>query len=135
MHVATDKSSYLCFFHPPWSRKQFLRMPFGITSATEVIQKRNEQTFSDIAGVYVITASPERKRLAVSRQVIERDRARGMKCNLNKMQFKVSVVEQWWIENFRELRQDFIRGLPQGSYSKYMLSLLFPQMQDRTRNA
>ncbi len=29
-------------------------MPFGISSASEVLQKRNEETFGDIKGVHVI---------------------------------------------------------------------------------
>ena len=38
----TENSSYLCTFHTPWGRKRFLRMPFGICSVSEVMQKRNE---------------------------------------------------------------------------------------------
>ena len=54
-HVALDdESSYLCTFHTPWGRKRFKRMPFGISSASEVMQKRNEKTFSDIPGVHII---------------------------------------------------------------------------------
>ena len=49
-----EKSSYLFTFHTPWGRKRFMRMPFGISSASEVMQKRNEQTFSDIVGVHII---------------------------------------------------------------------------------
>ena len=38
-HVALDdESSYLCTFHTPWGRKRFKRMPFGISSASEVMQ-------------------------------------------------------------------------------------------------
>ena len=41
-HVAlTEESSYLTTFHSPWGRKRFLRMPFGLSSASEVMQKRN----------------------------------------------------------------------------------------------
>ena len=35
----TTESSYLTTFHTPWGRKRFLRMPFGISSANEIIQK------------------------------------------------------------------------------------------------
>ena len=50
----TDKSSYLCTFHSPWVRRRFLRMPFGILSASEVMQKRNDDVFRSIPGVNVI---------------------------------------------------------------------------------
>ena len=50
----SEESSYLCTFHTPWGRKRFLRMPFDISSASEVMQKRNEEAFSDIQGVNVI---------------------------------------------------------------------------------
>ena len=50
----SEESSYLCTFHTPWGRKRFLRMPFGISSASEVMQKLNEEAFSDIQGVNVI---------------------------------------------------------------------------------
>ena len=50
----TTGSSYLTTFHTPWGRKRFLRMPFGISSASEIMQKRNEETFCDIDGVHII---------------------------------------------------------------------------------
>ena len=36
----SEESSYLCTFNTPWGRKRFLRMPFGIPSASEIMQKR-----------------------------------------------------------------------------------------------
>ena len=33
----SPESSYLCTFHTPWGRKRFLRMPFGVSSASEVM--------------------------------------------------------------------------------------------------
>ena len=54
-HAGLSKeSSYLPIFHTPWERNQFCRMPFGICSASEVTQKRNEIIFGNIKGVYVI---------------------------------------------------------------------------------
>ena len=50
----SDESSYYCTFNTPWGRKRFLRMPFSISSASKVMQKRNEETFIDISGVHVI---------------------------------------------------------------------------------
>ena len=39
----TENSSYLCTFPTHWGRKRFLRMPFGICSASEVMQKEMNQ--------------------------------------------------------------------------------------------
>ena len=39
----SDESSYYCTFNTLWDRKQFLSMRFCISSASEVMQKRNEQ--------------------------------------------------------------------------------------------
>ena len=50
----SEESSYLCTFHTPCRRKRFVRMPFGISSAREVMQKRNEEAFADIQCVNII---------------------------------------------------------------------------------
>ena len=50
----SDESSYYSTFNKLWGRKRFLCIPFGISSASEVMQKRNGETFSDISGVHVI---------------------------------------------------------------------------------
>ena len=33
----SEESSYLCTFNTSWGRKRFLRMPFGISSASEIM--------------------------------------------------------------------------------------------------
>ena len=50
----SESSSYLCTFHTPWGRKRFKRMPFGLSSASEVLQQRNEETFGDIPNVFIV---------------------------------------------------------------------------------
>lgn len=49
-----DESSKLVTFNTPFGRYSFKRLPFGITSAPEVFQKRAYQAFGDIEGVSVI---------------------------------------------------------------------------------
>ena len=50
-------------------------MPFGISSASEVMQKRNEETFADIPGVriiaedMIISAKDETEHDAIVRKV------------------------------------------------------------------
>ena len=73
----SDESSYYCTFNTPWGRKRFLRMPFGISSASEVMQKRNEEMFGDISGVHVISddliiaAATEQEHDAILRKVLD----------------------------------------------------------------
>ena len=49
------ESSLLCTFSTPFGRYRFTRMPFGLKSASEVFQKRNEAVFEGISGVYIVT--------------------------------------------------------------------------------
>ena len=49
-----QESSFLCTFNSPFGRYRFLMCPFGISSAPEVFQKRNDQLFGDIEGVNVV---------------------------------------------------------------------------------
>ena len=94
----SPESSYLTTFHTPWGRKRFLRMPFGLSSASEVMQKRNEDTFGDIHGVHIIAddliivARNEKEHDRILGSVLQRARDRGVKFNKDKIQFKVSSV-------------------------------------------
>ena len=91
----SEKSSYPCTFHRPLGRKRFMRMPFGISSASEVMQQRNEQTFSDIVGVHIIAdamiiaASDEIEHDEI---VMQRARDKNIRFNRGKVQYKVSSV-------------------------------------------
>ena len=82
-----------------WGRKRFLRMPFGISSASKVMQKGNEETFGDISGVHVIAddliiaAATEQEHDAILCKVLDRARDKGLRFNYEKIQFKVSEVE------------------------------------------
>jgi len=49
-----EASSKLSTFNSPFGRYSFLRMPFGISSAPEVLQKRNEEAFADINNAHVV---------------------------------------------------------------------------------
>jgi len=54
-HVPLDKqSSLLTTFHTPFGRYRWLRMPFGISSAPEVFQRRMHQLIEGLQGVEVI---------------------------------------------------------------------------------
>ena len=99
-HVQLDEdSSYLCTFNTPWGRKRFLRMPFGISSASEVMQKRNNETFGDIRGVHmvaddmIIAAASIEEHDQIIIKVMERAREKNVKFNKDKIQFKVTNVK------------------------------------------
>ncbi|GFR59399.1 Pol polyprotein [Elysia marginata] len=53
--VELDKaSSRLCRFDTPFRHFCFKRMPFGISSASEILQKRAYETFGDIQGLHIL---------------------------------------------------------------------------------
>ena len=98
-HVQLDEeSSYLCTFHTPWGRKRFKRMPFGISSASEVMQKRNERTFSDIQGIHIIAddiiiaAKTDADHDEIMHKLMKRAREKNIRFNISKLQFKLSQV-------------------------------------------
>ena len=94
----SEESSFLCTFHTPWGRMRFLRMPFGTSSASEVMQKRNEEAFSDIQGVNVIaddliiTVRNEMEHDANMHRVLQHARRENVVFNAGKIQFKVTTV-------------------------------------------
>ena len=98
-HVELDQeSSKLVTFNTPFGRYSFTRLPFGISSAPEVFQKRAQQTFGDIQGVAVvfddiiIAASTIEEHDTIFRQLLERARENGVRFNKSKLQLKVDSV-------------------------------------------
>lgn len=95
----SDESSYLTAFNTPWGRMRFLRMPFGICSASEVMQKRNMETFGDIHNVHIIgddmiiAAVDNEEHDAIIRLVMERAQASHVTFNKSKIQYKVNQVK------------------------------------------
>ena len=79
--------------------KRFLRIPLGISSASEIMQKRNEETFGDIQGVHVIAddliipARDDEEHDNIMHIVLSRARDKGVKFNSEKVQFKIGKVE------------------------------------------
>jgi len=53
--IKLDKaSSRLCTFNTPYGRYSLTRLPFGISSAPEVFQKRNSNAFEGIPDAHVV---------------------------------------------------------------------------------
>ncbi|XP_021340552.1 uncharacterized protein K02A2.6-like [Mizuhopecten yessoensis] len=94
-----EPSSYLCTFNTPFGRYRFKRMPFGISSASEVFQKKNQETFGDIRGVrmiaddMIIAAKDSVEHDSIITKVMERAREQNIKFNPSKIQFKVETVK------------------------------------------
>ena len=92
-------SSRLCTFNTPFGRFSFCRLPFGIKSASEVLQKRNIELFGDIPGVRIIfddlliAAHDEAEHDVIFRTVLERARRYNARFNSDKLQFKVKKVK------------------------------------------
>ena len=74
-------------------------MPFGIKSAPEVFQKKNESIFGDIDGVDVIfddiifAGAHEQEHDQIMVKLLQRAREANVKFNTAKLQYKVSEVK------------------------------------------
>lgn len=94
-----DVSSELCTFNSPFGRYRFKRMPFGIASAPEVFQKRNQNLFGDIPGVEVyfddiiVTGSTLKEHDDILIKVLERAKMKNVKFNKDKFQYRISEVK------------------------------------------
>ena len=95
----SEESSYLCTFNTPWGRKRFLRMPFGISSASEILQQRNDETFGNIPNVYVIAddliiaGKDEQEHDEALHQVMRRAREANVRFSIEKLQLKIPQVK------------------------------------------
>ena len=94
-----DESSYLCTFNTPFGRFRFLKMPFGISSAAEVLQRKTHQVFGDISGVHIIAddmliaAENKAEHDQIMRRVLERGIQKNIKFNFSKLKLKRPSVE------------------------------------------
>ena len=92
-------SSKLCTFNTPFGRYSMKRLPFGISSAPEVFQKRNMEIFGDIENAHIvfddmiIAAANDREHDETFRAVLQRAREKNVKFNRSKIQYKVSEVD------------------------------------------
>ena len=92
-------SSMLCTFSTPFGRYRFTRIPFGLASASEVFQKKNEAAFDGIDGVHIvaddiiIAAANVEEHDMILRQVLARAQDRNVKFNFDKLQLRVNSVK------------------------------------------
>ena len=85
------QSSLRTTFSTPYGTYRFLRMPFGINTASEVLQQAMERLFEGypcaiIVDDILIWGSTEEEHDANLRKVLERARQIGLKLNFSKYQ-------------------------------------------------
>ncbi|GBN77551.1 Retrovirus-related Pol polyprotein from transposon opus [Araneus ventricosus] len=98
--VPLDKdSAELCTFNSPFGRYKFNRLPFGICSAPEVFQKKNQKLFGYIKGVEIcfddlfIAGKNKEEHDKILVEVLERAKENNIKSNSNKFQFRIEEVK------------------------------------------
>nr|XP_022902167.1 uncharacterized protein K02A2.6-like [Onthophagus taurus] len=98
--VKLDKqSSKLCSFGTPFGVYRFLRMPFGISSAPEIMQNLMFSIFNNIEGVetyfddIIISGTTLEKHDRVLQTVIDRAKRFNVKFNKNKVQYRINQVK------------------------------------------
>lgn len=95
----TEEASYLCTCNTPWGRKRFMRMPFGLSIASEVLQRRNDEAFGDIPNVHVvaddliIAGQDETEHDETLHRVLVRAKEKNIRFSPNKLQFKIPKVK------------------------------------------
>ncbi|GFW80896.1 uncharacterized protein K02A2.6 [Trichonephila clavipes] len=99
-HVPLNEiSSEICTFNTPFGKHQLNKMPFGIISAPEVFQKRNQKLLGDIEGVeiyfddIIVAGCDEDSHDAIMSRVLERAKLLNIKFNPDKLQYRVSEVK------------------------------------------
>lgn len=95
----SESSSDLCCFNTPFGRFKFLRMPFGLCSASEIYQQKMRQILENMEGtevyiddilIYGKTQEEHDKRL---RAVLDKIRQENIKLNKEKCKINVQKVK------------------------------------------
>lgn len=93
-----EKSSKYCTFNTPYGRYRFLRMPFGIISASEIFHRAMDNMLEGLEGVrcyvddVVIWGSTLKEHNERLNKVLQRIRENGLKLNRVKCQFGVQEI-------------------------------------------
>ncbi|XP_052756041.1 uncharacterized protein K02A2.6-like [Galleria mellonella] len=97
--VELDETNKYCTFNTPFGRYKFLRMPFGICSASEVFHRKMYENFDDIEGVcmyiddLLIYAKTKKEHDKVLRKVLNRCRKINLKLNMQKCKFGLQELK------------------------------------------
>jgi hypothetical protein len=98
-HIKLDEaSSRLCTFNTPFGRYSYQRLPFGISSAPEVFQRKNFELFGDIPNVHIVfddvilPAADDVEHDTALREVFDRARRFNVRFNKDKLRIKLPSV-------------------------------------------
>ena len=95
------RASYLCTMATPKGRYQFLRLPFGLTSAPEVYLQVMSDLFGDIPGViiyfydFLVVGETTDELESNLRKVIVRCRETNLKLQLKSVDFSCNSCRGW----------------------------------------
>ena len=93
-----EESSKLCTIATPFGRYSFQRLPFGISSASEIFHRTVASFFDDLAGVkvfvddIVVWGASREQHDARLHQVLQRVRSNNIKLNRKKCVFGVREI-------------------------------------------
>ncbi len=93
-----EESSKYCTFNTPYGRYRFLRMPFGIISASEIFHRAMDNMLEGLEGVrcyvddVVVWGSTLQEHNERLTKVLHRVRENGLKLNCAKCQFGVHEI-------------------------------------------
>ena len=94
-----EESQKLCTFVTPWGIYRFRRLPFGLASAPEEFQARNEDIFGNIPGVSVyiddlcVAGETEEDHDRAMAEVMKRAVKNNIKLKAEKLQYKQGKVK------------------------------------------
>lgn len=93
-----NSSADLCVFNTPFGRHRFNRVPFGISCAPEILQRKNYEIFGDISNVeiscddIIISGVDEASHDHALKHVFERTIKNNIKFNFDKFLFRLHEV-------------------------------------------
>ncbi|CAH2226702.1 jg3211, partial [Pararge aegeria aegeria] len=93
-----DQSADLCTFGTPFGRYQFLRLPYGVSCASEVFHAKIRQILEDLEGVesfiddIIVYGSTIEEHDIRLRRLLDRAREVGIRFNREKCEFHVQQV-------------------------------------------
>ncbi|KAJ8371257.1 hypothetical protein SKAU_G00112850 [Synaphobranchus kaupii] len=96
-----DASSRLTTFWTPWGQMRWLKLPFGVSVAPEIYQRKQHELLSGLAGIEPIADdilvvgcgdTDAEAELDHSSALMERCRAVGLRLSERKLQFKLKAV-------------------------------------------
>ena len=99
-----DESSRLTTFWTPWGRMRWLKLPFGVSVAPEIYQRKQHELLAGLAGIEPIAddilvvgsgdteVDAERDHDTNLRALMERCRAVKLRLSERKLQFKLQAV-------------------------------------------